>query len=184
MENVVLYIDFEDEDDNVFNVVHNDDVNFSVDGNLQAVRDYLEEDSYEEQDASPTITPQNRKKSAGKKSETVPEGWNINYWTRNETLLVNKRQFIATSGCNFHIPDDADEYFFFKTFLTDEDIEYVTTETNRYATKFLAENEIPGSSSVWQWPKDGISTDNMWCFLALTLYGASEERFSERLLGH
>ena len=134
MENVT-YVDFEDEDDNVFNVIHNGDDNFAVDGNVQAVRDILEEDSDDEQDAPPKNSHQIRKRGVGKKAETLPDDWNMNYLTRNENWLVNKRQFIATSGCNFHIPDDADEYIYiFKTFLTDEDIEYVTTETNRSAT--------------------------------------------------
>ena len=32
-------------------------------------------------------------------------------------------------------------------------------------------------------PGNGISTDNMWCFLALPLYGASKERFSDQRTG-
>ena len=82
MDNVLLY------------VVQNDDGNFGVDGNVQAVRDILEEDSDDEQDAA--VPHQVDKKVAGKKSETLPKGWNNNYWTRNETLLVNNGQFIAT----------------------------------------------------------------------------------------
>ena len=81
------------------------------------------------------------------------------------------------------LPDPRD----FAVFRADPrgDIEYVTTETNRYASDFFMENEIAGSSSVWQWPKDGISIDNMWCFFSPDiLYGASKERFNKRLLAN
>ena len=59
----MLYVDFEDEDDNVFNVVHN--------GNVQAVRDILEEDFNDEQDTPPAVTHQVCKNVAGKKIRDI-----------------------------------------------------------------------------------------------------------------
>ena len=53
--------------------------------------------------------------------------------------------------------------------MTNGDIDYVTTETNRYARSFLVENKV-ASSSVLQWPQDGITANNVVVFLALTYY--------------
>ncbi len=174
MESVKFYSELEDADDNVFHIDNTEGANFAVDGEVPTGGDILEDDSDEDIDADDASAPDNARTLVQKrvrKSDILPEGWCADSWTRDVTLLQRKENFTASPGCTFHIPPDADEYFFFKTFLTDLDIDVLTIETNRYASAFLNADKLPAhSSTVWQWPTDGISSENMWCFLALTYY--------------
>ena len=86
--------------------------------------------------------------------------------------LIPLHQFTATPGINFDIPEDANELYFFKLFFTNEFLDYLTDETNRYGHDFFQVNKdkLRPSSDFKKWPENGISLGKMTTFLALTLY--------------
>ena len=80
-------------------------------------------------------------------------------------------KFTAEPGVDFIIPDDANELYFFKLFFTDELLESVTFETNKYASEYLKNiDRLKEHSNLRKWPENGISEDNITLFIALTFY--------------
>ena len=96
--------------------------------------------SDEEEIGCPDECPDDNAQPACKKKKITgehPDGWNMNKWKHGNHPLRSLPQFTATSGINFDIPEDASELYFFKLFFTDELLEYLTDETNRYAHDFF-----------------------------------------------
>ena len=93
-------------------------------------------------------------------------------WKKGDTKLQPFPKFIAEPGFNFIIPDDANELYFFKLFFTDELLESVTLETNKFASEYLQKNKdkLKEHSDFKKWPENGISEDKMTLFIALTFY--------------
>ena len=81
--------------------------------------------------------PKNRKKQA----TDSPDGWDMKLWKKGDTKLQPLPKFTAEPGFNFIIPDDANELYFFKLFFTDELLESVTLETNKYVSEYLQKNK-------------------------------------------
>ena len=79
-------------------------------------------------------------------------------------------KFTAEPGVDFIIPDDANELYFFKLFFTDELLESVTFETNKYAFEYLQKNKdrLKEHSEFKKWPENEISENKMTLFIALT----------------
>ena len=65
----------------------------------------------------------------------------MNKWKHGDHPLKPLLQFTATPGINFDIPKDSNELNFFELFFTDELLEYLTNETNRYARDFFQVNK-------------------------------------------
>ena len=61
--------------------------------------------------------------------------------TKLQPLPKFTTESATESGFNFITPDDANELYFFKLFFTDELLESVTLETNKYASEYLQENK-------------------------------------------
>ena len=112
--------------------------------------------------------PKNRKKQA----TDSPDGWDMNLWKMGDTKLQPLSKFTAEPGFNFIIPDDVNELYFFKLFITDELLESVTLETNKYASEYLQKNKdrLKEYSNFKKWPENGISEDKMTLFITLTFY--------------
>ena len=81
--------------------------------------------------------PKNRKKQA----TDSPDGWDMKLWKKGDTKLQPLPKFTAEPGFNFIKPDDANELYFFKLFFTDELLESVTLETNKYVSEYLQKNK-------------------------------------------
>ena len=112
----------------------------------------------------------------------------ISKWTYGELKLDPIPKFVASPRfCpDLNIPDDADKYFFYKLFATNELISYITTETNAYAGEYInkEKDNFKPSSEFKKWPVEGITTGKMLGFLALTyyIYGNCQKRCHEILL--
>ena len=94
-------------------------------------------------------------------------------WKNGDTATpIVPINFTGKPGVQVPIPDDADELFFVKLFFTDDVLESVRSETNRYAKEYLTANKetLKLSSDFKFWPEDGISSDKLLAFLALTVY--------------
>ena len=94
-------------------------------------------------------------------------------WKNGDTATpIVPINFTGKPGVQVPIPDDADELFFVKLFFTDDVLESVRSETNRYAKEYLTANKetFKLSSDFKFWPEDGISSDKLLAFLALTVY--------------
>ena len=98
----------------------------------------------------------------------------ISKWTFGELKLDPIPKFVASPGFHpdLNIPGDADEYFFYKLFVTDEWISYITTETNTYAGEYIykEKDNFKPSSEFNKCPVEGITAGKMLGFLALTYY--------------
>ena len=77
-----------------------------------------------------------------------------------------------TPGFKVEIPDDSDKLYFLKLFVDEEIIPSLTLQTNKYAADFIQANaQKPGEHSRFsKWPKDGIKSNKMLAFIALTYY--------------
>ena len=64
----------------------------------------------------------------------------MNKWKHGDQSLKPLPQFTAKPGINFDIPQDVNELYFFELFFTDELLEYLADETNRYADDFFQVN--------------------------------------------
>ena len=131
--------------------------------------------SDEEEIGCPDECPDDNAQPACKKKKITgehPDGWNLNKWKHGNHPLRSLPQFTVTSGINFDIPEDASELYFFKLLFTDELLEYLTDETNRYAHDFFQVNKdkLRSSSDFKKWPENGISSGKMRAFLVLTFY--------------
>jgi len=76
-------------------------------------------------------------------------------------------QFSGYPGVSQYIPRNVTMLGCVKLFLTDELIEMIVEETNRYATQFINREDIPSSSRVNDWKS--ITNEEFLNFLALTL---------------
>ena len=96
----------------------------------------------------------------------------MNKWKHGDHPLKPLPQFTATPDINFDIPEDSNKFYFFEFFFSDELLEYLTDETNRYADDFFEVNKdkLRPSSDYKKWPENGISSGKMRIFLALTFY--------------
>ena len=66
-----------------------------------------------------------------------------------------------------------DSVDFFQLFLTDNMLERIVEETNRYANDFIESNELPPHSRVQQWKN--CSLDEIKKFAAITIGITVEE---------
>ena len=134
--------------------------------------DYSNGENESDNDEEPATK---RKKTAGKKSkkkDDVPPGFDINMWKDGDHPLAGLPAFDDnTSGFCFDIPDDADELFFFKLFVTDELLEYITYQTNLYAEQYFALNmdKLPEKSRIRKFI-GGTDVDRILVFICLTYY--------------
>ena len=89
-----------------------------------------------------------------------------------DKVLQELPRFTANQWINVDIPEDADELYFYKLFITDEIIDDITSETHLYAKEFLknAGDDLSPSSDLARWPENGIISEKMSAFLALTYY--------------
>ena len=80
--------------------------------------------------------------------------------------------FTGTPGFKVEIPDDSDKLYFSKLFVDEEIIPSLTLQTNKYAADFIQANaQKPGEHSRFsKSPKDGIKSNKMLAFIALTYY--------------
>ena len=82
-----------------------------------------------------TTTNKNTKK-VNKKND-VPPGFDLNLWNEGDYPLSELPPFDdSTSGFHVDIPEDAEELYFFKLFVTDNLVEYMTY-TNLTRNSFL-----------------------------------------------
>ena len=91
-------------------------------------------------DECPDDNAQPAHKKKKKKTDEHPDGWNMNKWKHGDHPLKPLPQFTAKPGINFDIPQDVNELYFFELFFTDELLEYLADETNRYADDFFQLN--------------------------------------------
>ena len=74
---------------------------------------------------------------------------------------------------NFDIPENADELYFYKQFITDNIITDITYQRNLYAHQYLDANQekLRENSTAKKFPtKGGLHEDRMIEFIALTYY--------------
>jgi len=102
-----------------------------------------------------------------KKAKTVASGWS---WT----LLDDATKYVPAS-VNFpqeakvtaSLPDDATPLDFVKLYFTEQVIDLVVMQTNRYAEQYIASHVLPPHSSINRWhPTD---RDDMYMFLGLSV---------------
>ena len=109
----------------------------------------------------------------------------MNKWKHGDHPLKPLPQFTPKPGINFDIPQDTNELCFFELFFTDELLEYLTDETNRYADDFFQtnKNKLRPSSDFKKWPENSISSGRMRAFPGPdVLLQHNEKRFTEKLL--
>ena len=99
-----------------------------------------------------------------------PDDWDQEKWKDgNETLWTPN--FVSEGKFSVDITDDAKNFTFFSMFVTDEVLQSIVLETNRYAAEFLENNleKLPPKSRFRLW-KEKLSLDKLKQFLALTFY--------------
>ena len=105
---------------------------------------------------------------------TVPPGWDDNNWVDGDVKLDWLPEFTEEKLFLVDIPDEADELYFFKLFISDELLENVLLEINRYArsyiSKELSAERLPPKSRFRLWPGNGITLQKLKIFIALTFY--------------
>ena len=101
--------------------------------------------SDEEEIGCPNECPGDNAQPAHKKKkkhpDEHPDGWNMNKWKHGDHPLKLIPQFTATPGINFDILEGVNELYFFELFFTDELLEYLPDERNRYAHDFFQINK-------------------------------------------
>lgn len=117
----------------------------------------------------PAEPPPKRKKP---NKDAFPVGYDMKGWVEGDQVFCNGDlpPFNEAVGMTDDMPGDSNELCFFKLFVTDELLESMTGETNRYHTQYMEENKdkIPEKSRLLRFPVDGMSTDRMKAFIALT----------------
>lgn len=102
-----------------------------------------------------------------------PDGWNISNWKEGDKDLTWLGDFAREEGFLIDMPENVTELGFFSIFLTDDVLQSITTETNRYARTFLDKanehNRLKPNSRFRQWPENGISVNDLRSFIALSL---------------
>ena len=91
--------------------------------------------------------------------------WALGDIDRQDYNFQGRRGF----GPGVDLPDDPCVSDFVEIFIQEEDFLSVQEETNRYAAQFLDGRELPAYSRYNKWPQEGVSVEDMKCFLALTV---------------
>ena len=102
--------------------------------------------------------------------KNAPEGFSINNRKKGDSEAMPEFPFTGVSGFKVEIPDDSDELYFLKLFVDEEIIASLTLQTNTNAAEFIQPNpeKLGEHSRFSKWPKDGIKTNKMLAFIALT----------------
>ena len=102
--------------------------------------------------------------------KNAPEGFSINNRKKGDSEAMPEFPFTGASGFKVEIPDDSDELYFLKLFVDEEIIASLTLQTNTNAAEFIQPNpeKLGEHSRFSKWPKDGIKTNKMLAFIALT----------------
>lgn len=115
-----------------------------------------------------------QKKTANNFSNASPTGWNDDNWTEGDTNLTWLPKFSLDGGFLVGIPEDSNEMYFLSLFMTNEVLDNILSETNKYANDYIEKekkaNKLPPKSRFRQWPEEGISRDRLVRFIALTFY--------------
>ena len=135
----------------------------SIDGNFTPTRKRTHDKNADE------LTNVQQKTAADKNG---PEVFSIKNWKKGDSEVMPEFSFTGAPGFKVEIPDDSDELYFLKLFVDGEIIASLTLQTNKYAAEFFQANaEKPGEHSRFsKWPKDGIKSNKMLAFIALTYY--------------
>ena len=109
-----------------------------------------------------------------KKQNNVPPTFVNSKW-RNGRHNIGPISVFDSSRVkiNFDIPDNADELYFYKQFITDDIITDITYQTNLYAHQYLNENQekLGENSTAKKFPtKDGGLHEDRIIEFALTYY--------------
>ena len=85
---------------------------------------------------------------------------------------MSELPFTGTPGFKVEIPDDSEELYFLKLLVDEVIIASLTLQTSEYAADFIKTNaqKLGEHSRFSKWPKDGIKTNKMLAFIALTYY--------------
>ena len=102
--------------------------------------------------------------------KNAPEGFSINNQKKGDSEAMPEFPFTGASGFKVEIPDDSDELYFLKLFVDEEIIASLTLQTNTNSAEFIQPNpeKLEEHSRFSKWPKDGIKTNKMLAFIALT----------------
>ena len=127
--------------------------------------------------AGETLNVPDTNKNPQKKNSDVahtPPGWDDNNWVDGDVHLEWLPEFAEDSSFLVDIPDDADELYFLSLFMSDELVDTILLETNRYARTYidkeLAAGRLPPRSRFRYWPNNGITLEKLKAFIALTFY--------------
>ena len=101
--------------------------------------------------------------SSDSHSDTNLDSWEIG---DREPSTLN---FTGTRGLQAHLPENPEIIDFVKLFLNDGDFKIISEETNRYASSYLQQAELRSHSRLKRWPTDGVTCDDVKCFIALTI---------------
>ena len=87
--------------------------------------------------------------------KNAPEEFSINNWKKGDSEVMPEFPFTGAPGFKVKIPDAS-----------------MTLQTNKYAADFIQANaqKLGEHSRFSKWPKDGIKTNKMLAFIALTYY--------------
>ena len=111
---------------------------------------------------------------AKKTANDVPDGWDMDNWKLGNADLDWLPEFEINEGLLIDLPADATELDFLFIFLTDEVLDSIVLETNKYAANYIereaAAGRLPPKSRFRLWPEYGITRDRLKVFLALTFY--------------
>ena len=84
-----------------------------------------------------------------------------------------RREYNFTGGQGLspliQLGEEPDFIDFVNIFFGDDDYQDMTDETNRYASQYLRATTLSPALRFRDWPADGITIDDMKCFLALTV---------------
>lgn len=125
----------------------------------------------EYQDEPDDVQPTAKRRKTAKK-DVMPPGFDLNLWKDGDHPLVGLPEFDeGTTGFGFDIPDNADELYFFKQFVTDELLEYITYQTNLYAAQYFEVNlnKLSEKSRIRKFI-GGTDVDRILVFICLTYY--------------
>ena len=102
--------------------------------------------------------------------KNAPEGFSINNWKEGDSEVMPEFPFTGAPEFKVEILDDSDKHYFLKLFVDEEIIASLILQTNKYAAEFIQANaeKLGEHSRFSKWPKDGIKTNKMLAFIALT----------------
>ena len=134
--------------------------------------EFIDEDSSSSSSSDNDTSDEQPASKKKKGTNDGPDDWNMKHWKHGDHTLQPLPTFTAKPGFNIDIPDDADELYFFQLFFTDEILQHLTDETNRYAKNYfeLCKDKLKPSSDLKKWPDTGVSIHKMRAFFALTFY--------------